>query len=103
MAPSDGDPIDRIEAEMKLFAPLDNYSERGSIKAPSLPVSDDERDEDDPCVEETPRAPRADPLTLPTPRVTGAYVETPATVKTEVPREFGPPLASLAPRGSSEP
>ena len=71
---SEADPTDRIEAEMKLFAPQDNYSERGSVRAPS-PLSADTMEE------ETPRAIKVDPMSLPTPRVTGAYVETPATVK----------------------
>ncbi|KAI1417049.1 hypothetical protein F5Y13DRAFT_204412 [Hypoxylon sp. FL1857] len=71
---SEADPLDRIEGELKLFAPLDNYSEKGSVRAPS-PVPSD------PAEEETPRANRVDPLTQPTPRVTGAYVETPATIK----------------------
>ncbi|KAI2620656.1 hypothetical protein GGS26DRAFT_303885 [Hypomontagnella submonticulosa] len=72
--PGSEDPTDRIEAEMKLFAPLDNYSEKGSVRAPS-PVPSE------PIEEETPRPTKIDPLTQPTPRVTGAYVETPATVK----------------------
>ncbi|KAM0433366.1 hypothetical protein ACHAPT_004243 [Fusarium lateritium] len=76
---SEADPTDRIAAEANLFAPADNQSEKGSVKAPSpVPESDDEKD-----AEATPRAPKPDPLTMPTPRVTGAYVETPATVKVE--------------------
>lgn len=76
---SEADPTDRIAAEANLFAPADNQSEKGSMKAPSpVPESDDEKD-----VEATPRAPKPDPLTMPTPRVTGAYVETPATVRVE--------------------
>ncbi|KAJ4314273.1 hypothetical protein N0V84_008976 [Fusarium piperis] len=76
---SEADPTDRIAAEANLFAPADNQSEKGSMKAPSpVPESDDEED-----VEATPRATKPDPLTMPTPRVTGAYVETPATVKVE--------------------
>ncbi|KAJ4257335.1 hypothetical protein NW762_008453 [Fusarium torreyae] len=76
---SETDPTDRIEAEYNLFAPADNQSEKGSVKAPSPePDSDDEKD-----VEATPRPPKPDPLTMPTPKVTGAYVETPATVKVE--------------------
>ncbi|KAI1379654.1 hypothetical protein F4677DRAFT_338500 [Hypoxylon crocopeplum] len=71
---SEADPTDRIEAEMKLFAPLDNYSEKGSVRAPS-PVSSE------PDEEETPRPNRIDRLMQPTPRVTGAFVDTPATVK----------------------
>ncbi|KAJ4295784.1 hypothetical protein N0V88_004486 [Collariella sp. IMI 366227] len=73
---SDFDPTERIEGEMKLFAPLENQSERGSLRVPSP-----EPEEDAP--EETPRVSRVDPLTQPTPRVTGAFVETPATVKVE--------------------
>ncbi|KAI8957251.1 hypothetical protein F5Y11DRAFT_340337 [Daldinia sp. FL1419] len=71
---SEVDPTDRIEAEMKLFAPLDNYSEKGSVRAPS-PIPSG------PADEETPRQNKIEPLTQPTPRVTGAYVETPATVR----------------------
>ena len=79
MAHSDGDPTERIEREMQLFAPMDNQSERGSIRAPSPEDTDDDKDKAD---EETPRpAKKVDALTMPTPRVTGAYVETPATVK----------------------
>ncbi|KAI6084475.1 hypothetical protein F4821DRAFT_242622 [Hypoxylon rubiginosum] len=70
---SEMDPTDRIEGELKLFAPLDNYSEKGSVRAPSPLPSEPEED--------TPRPIRIDPLMQPTPRVTGAYVETPATVK----------------------
>lgn len=69
-----GDPTDRIEAEMSLFAPLDNLSERGSARASSRGPSDT-------ADEDTPRAARVDPLTMPTPRVTGAYVETPMTLR----------------------
>lgn len=70
---SDVDPEERIEAEARLFDLQDNRSERNSIRAPSRspsPADDDQFDE-------TPR-PKADPLSLPTPRVTGAYIETPA-------------------------
>lgn len=70
---SEVDPTDRIEAELKLFAPVDNYSEKGSVRAPSPLPSEPEED--------TPRPNKIDPLTQPTPRVTGAYVETPATIK----------------------
>ncbi|KAI0889328.1 uncharacterized protein GGS22DRAFT_153653 [Annulohypoxylon maeteangense] len=71
---SEVDPMDRIEAELRLFAPLDNYSEKGSVRAPSP-------DPSEPAEEETPRVTKIDPLTQPTPRVTGAYVETPATIR----------------------
>ncbi|KAH7127536.1 hypothetical protein EDB81DRAFT_663047 [Dactylonectria macrodidyma] len=77
---SESDPTDRIEAEMNLFAPGENHSEKGSVRAPS-PSSDSEDEKED--VEATPRAPKPDPLTMPTPKITGAYVETPATVKVE--------------------
>ncbi|KAK9421704.1 hypothetical protein SUNI508_05634 [Seiridium unicorne] len=77
---SESDPTDRIEAEMKLFAPTDNYSEKGSVRGPSPGLSEKSESID----EETPKPKkRMDPLSLPTPRVTGAYVETPATVKVE--------------------
>jgi hypothetical protein len=80
---SDNDPTDRIEAEMKLFAPVDHQSERGSVRAPSAgPPSDDDKEEDGPS-EETPRPVRKDPSTMPTPIITGAYVETPAPAKVE--------------------
>ncbi|KAI0150412.1 hypothetical protein GGR57DRAFT_472708 [Xylariaceae sp. FL1272] len=73
---SDIDPTDRIEAELKLFAPQDNYSEKGSTRAPSPGSSE-------PVDEKTPRPVKIDPLTQPTPRVTGAYVDTPATVRVQ--------------------
>ncbi|KAL2758943.1 hypothetical protein ACRALDRAFT_1062035 [Sodiomyces alcalophilus JCM 7366] len=100
---SDHDPTPRIEGELKLFAPQDNQSERGSVRAPSVGAASDkddldgEADEEDEADEEeeeeqreqgadeTPRPVKPDPLTLPTPKVTGAYVETPATVKVEAP------------------
>ncbi len=95
IAHSDGDPIDRIEAEMKLFAPLDNQSERGSIRAPS-PLPEDDEDEEEPSVEETPRPPKFDPVSRPTPKVTGAFVETPVTVKIDKAAQFEPDM--LKPR-----
>ncbi|KAI0598228.1 hypothetical protein F4775DRAFT_187165 [Biscogniauxia sp. FL1348] len=71
---SEVDPTDRIEGEMKLFAPTDNPSERGSKRATSpIPT--------EPAEEVTPRPPKVDPRTLPTPRITGAYFDTPLTVK----------------------
>ena len=85
---SEMDPTDRIEAEAKLFAPLDNHSEKGSVRAPSpasgLKKSEDEETE----IDATPKPRRNDPLSMPTPKVVGAYVETPATVKFE---RFDPP------------
>lgn len=77
---SDSDPTERIEGEMQLFAPQENQSERGSMRAPS-PESEPEPA----TAEKTPKPARVDPLSQPTPRVTGAYVETPATVKAEKP------------------
>ncbi|KAI1859817.1 hypothetical protein JX265_010266 [Neoarthrinium moseri] len=81
LASSEPDPTARIEAEMKLFALGDNYSEKGSTRAPSPGLSE----KSEPIEEQTPRPQRniVDPLSQPTPRVTGAYVETPMTVKAE--------------------
>ncbi|KAK3695209.1 hypothetical protein B0T22DRAFT_371543 [Podospora appendiculata] len=81
LALSDSDPTDRIEGEMKLFAPAENHSERGSLRAPS-PDPDEGGTNN-----ETPRPGKLDPLAQPTPRVTGAFVETPATVKVEKPQQ----------------
>lgn len=75
------DPTDRIDAEAKLFAPRDDYSERGSVRA-SSPASDSKK-ESEGEIEVTPKALRVDPKSLPTPRVTGAYVDTPVTVKSQ--------------------
>lgn len=76
---SEADPTDRIEAEILLFAPNDNQSERGSVRAPSPQSSSD----DDELAEATPKADRHDFASMPTPKVTGAYVETPAPDKVE--------------------
>jgi hypothetical protein len=75
---SEADPTERIEGEMKLFAPVKNQSEKGSVRAPS-PEPEEE------APEETPKPAKLDPLALPTPKVIGAFVETPATVKVEKP------------------
>ncbi|CAK7216719.1 hypothetical protein SBRCBS47491_002923 [Sporothrix bragantina] len=97
MAQSDGDPTDRIEAEMKLFAAGENHSERGSIRAPSPDEDLDDAGNSGSgsgsssgakssslADEVTPRPAKIiNPLMQPTPRVTGAYVETPVTVRTE--------------------
>lgn len=90
------DPTARIEGEMNLFAPMDNMSERGSIRAPSpRPDVDSESEDDGGRADETPRAStKFDPLSMPTPQVTGAYVETPVTVKTEQVRIKEEPAAS---------
>lgn len=104
LAQSDGDPTDRIEAEMKLFAAGENHSERGSIRAPSPDEDpDDDLSSSGPgsgakssslADEATPRPNKVlNPLMQPTPRVTGAYVETPVTARTEKMLEVinGPP------------
>jgi hypothetical protein len=70
---SDVDPEERITAEAKLFELQDNKSERNSIRASSRSPSPS----DDGKFDETPK-PKADPLSLPTPKVTGAYIDTPA-------------------------
>ncbi|OAA72925.1 hypothetical protein LEL_08709 [Akanthomyces lecanii RCEF 1005] len=72
---SEQDPTDRIEAEERLFAPLDNYSERGSVRAPSPWVEEDNN--------ATPKPPSKDFLSMPTPRAPGAFVDTPVTLKKE--------------------
>ncbi|KAL7929675.1 hypothetical protein V8C35DRAFT_314938 [Trichoderma chlorosporum] len=83
---SEPDPTARIDSEIKLFAPSDNQSERGSIRAPSPPL-DDSDDGNNGLNSEpelaTPKPSKPDPLAMPTPKITGAYVETPVTVKTE--------------------
>ncbi|KAF4506181.1 hypothetical protein G6O67_006289 [Ophiocordyceps sinensis] len=81
------DPTDRIEAEIMLFAPHDNQSERGSVRAPSPQPSSD----GDELAEATPRANRHDFASMPTPKVMGAFVETPATVKVERREDQRPP------------
>lgn len=89
------DPTARIEGEMKLFALIDNMSERGSVRAPSpRPDLDSGSEDDGGKADETPRAPKVDPLSMPTPQVTGAYVETPVTVKTEQVQIKDDPAAS---------
>lgn len=80
------DPTARIEAEMDLFALADNMSERESTRAPSprpKPGSEIEADGND--ADATPRPPKFDASSMPTPQVTGAYVETPAALKFEQP------------------
>ncbi|KAG6071762.1 hypothetical protein E4U16_005886 [Claviceps sp. LM84 group G4] len=89
---SESDPTARIEAEEKLFALADNQSERGSMRAPSI-ASDSDDNEADPAergreekdgngdglAEVTPKPQKHDFVTILTPKVTGAYIETPAT------------------------
>ncbi|KAK3330285.1 hypothetical protein B0H66DRAFT_465900 [Apodospora peruviana] len=80
-AHSESDPTERIEGEMKLFAPVDNQSERGSLRAPSPELDGEEEEEK--ATPKTPQQPKTDSMAQPTPRVTGAYVDTPVTVKFE--------------------
>ncbi|KAH7131528.1 hypothetical protein B0J13DRAFT_105903 [Dactylonectria estremocensis] len=97
---SEPDPTDRIEAEMSLFAPGDNQSEKGSVRAPS-PLADSEDENED--VEATPRAPKPDPLSMPTPKITGAYVETPATVKEKPLKDIPRPKSGASNREEKAP
>ena len=60
---SDVDPEERITAEAKLFELLDNKSEKDSGRS-----SDDEQ------------------FSFPTPKITGAYIETPMTIRTKPPQ-----------------
>ncbi|KAK3989217.1 hypothetical protein QBC44DRAFT_328227 [Cladorrhinum sp. PSN332] len=86
---SEPDPTERIEGEMNLFAPLESQSERGSLRAPSPePEEEEPDDQNQELPVETPKVPKPDPLTQPTPRVTGAFVDTPATVKVERPEQL---------------
>lgn len=81
---SEVDPEDRIAAEVSLFELQDHKSENNSVKgisgSPSRVQSPEPeiKQESPKPKHETPIAPKIDPLTLPTPRVTGAYIETPA-------------------------
>lgn len=95
---SDADPEERIAAEAKLFDIADNKSERDSIhvisRSPSPSSDDESRDRE---FDETPRAKsKVDPLSFPTPRVMGAYIETPAPVsrKARRQRSHSPPPKS---------
>ncbi|RDA94044.1 hypothetical protein CP533_5309 [Ophiocordyceps camponoti-saundersi (nom. inval.)] len=65
---SEADPTDRIDAEIRLFAPQENHSEQGSVRAPSPPLNDEMA---------TPTQQARDIML--TPKVTGAFIETPAT------------------------
>lgn len=64
------DPTARIMGEAKLFAPGDN-SERGSSHGSEMGNID---------ADETPRPSKVNPITMPTPIVSGAFVDTPAPV-----------------------
>ncbi|KAK4459345.1 hypothetical protein QBC42DRAFT_274630 [Cladorrhinum samala] len=93
---SEPDPTDRIEGEMNLFAPLENQSERRSLRAMSPEFAAESDEEKQELPNETPKIARPDPLTQPTPRITGAFVETPVTVKAERLEE---PVGGLGPDG----
>jgi hypothetical protein len=84
---SDIDPEERIVSEVSLFALQDDKPERNSLRTPS-PAGDD-------GVDETPRH-KPDSLTVPTPVVTGAYIDTPATRgrQPKISRPSSPPLAT---------
>jgi hypothetical protein len=84
---SDIDPEERIVSEVSLFELQDDKPERNSLRTPS-PAGDD-------GVDETPR-PKPDPVTLPTPVVTGAYIDTPAPRgrQPKISRPSSPPLAT---------
>lgn len=73
---SDVDPEERITAEARLFELQDTKSERNSLRVPSRTPSPSPSDDEK--FDETPRPPKIDPMLLPTPRVTGAFIETPA-------------------------
>lgn len=73
---SDVDPEERITAEAKLFELQDNKSDKNSVREKSRSPSPFFEDAQ---FDETPKPNhKVDPLSLPTPRVTGAYIETPA-------------------------
>ncbi|KAJ0166446.1 hypothetical protein CTA2_7308 [Colletotrichum tanaceti] len=89
MASSDSDPTDRIEQEKNLFELTEGLSERGS-RAPSAEPSTEDEDKDL-LAGETPRPTKVDPMSLPTPKVMGAFVETPATTRAErIEEDFKP-------------
>lgn len=71
------DPTARIMAEAKLFAPGDN-SERGSNNASSSPMPESDSENGNNDMDDTPRPNKPNPLTMPTPKITGAFVDTPA-------------------------
>lgn len=84
---SDIDPEERIVSEVSLFELQDDKPERISLRNPSPPGDEN--------VDETPR-PKADLLSLPTPVVTGAYIDTPAPRgrQPRISRPSSPPLAT---------
>ncbi|OAA35297.1 hypothetical protein NOR_08052 [Metarhizium rileyi] len=90
---SESDPTARIEAEAKLFAPRDDYSEPGSVRAPSPGLDSG----DDDVAEATPKPEKHEFLHMDTPRVTGAYVETPVTAKVDKVKEEGEELQNIKP------
>ncbi len=71
---------------MKLFAPREDFSEKGSLRAPSPEPTEEGGKQE--VADDTPKPLKPDPLSQPTPRVIGAYVDTPVTVKVETPDNF---------------
>ncbi|OBT69470.1 hypothetical protein VE03_01014 [Pseudogymnoascus sp. 23342-1-I1] len=98
---SDIDPEERIAAEKDLFEIPDSKSERNSMREPS-PADEEELPE-----QETPRPKqRHNPLTMPTPVVTGAFIETPApTVRQSKirPPSPAPEIANPKPKPDTKP
>ncbi|ELR07858.1 hypothetical protein GMDG_00479 [Pseudogymnoascus destructans 20631-21] len=95
---SDIDPEERIAAEKDLFEIPDSKSERNSMREPS-PGDEDELPE-----QETPRPKqKQNPLTMATPVVTGAFIETPApTVRHSRIRPPSPALERVNPKPNSK-
>ncbi|KFY70684.1 hypothetical protein V499_09000, partial [Pseudogymnoascus sp. VKM F-103] len=96
---SDIDPEERIAAEKDLFEIPDNKSERNSMREPS-PADEDELPE-----QETPRPrQKQNPLTMATPVVTGAFIETPApTVRHSRIRPPSPAPETANPKPDTKP
>ncbi|OBT41113.1 hypothetical protein VE00_08532 [Pseudogymnoascus sp. WSF 3629] len=96
---SDIDPEERIAAEKDLFEIPDIKSERNSMREPS-PADEDELPE-----QETPRPKqKQNPLTMATPLVTGAFIETPApTVRHSRIRQPSPAPEKVNPKPDTKP
>ncbi|RDA85702.1 hypothetical protein CP532_0722 [Ophiocordyceps camponoti-leonardi (nom. inval.)] len=76
---SDADPTDRIDAEIRLFAPHGDYSEQGSVRAPSPPANEETTTKTPTQQQQQQQQSQASDAMLKTPKVTGAFVETPVT------------------------
>lgn len=96
---SDIDPEERIAAEKDLFEIPDNKSERNSMREPTPP------EEEELPEQETPRPKqKQNPLTMPTPVVTGAFIETPApTIRHSKFRPASPESERANPKPDSNP